>query len=258
MDGHVPRAGTAHREPADRDAIFVDAITLLHRRHRLEHIDLAGQFEGVVPASVRMQHDRVGGSERPDARRSIAHEVQFSQHFASAVEPEIKSDGRRAAVARRHDQAVRLHGAVETRDVATHDETGCGRPRGPAGEQIVGPLLADRELLHGVVDLFRLMKLLVLQRDVDSLVVDRHVRPQLARLRIGLRLERGDRGAELLQAGFQLRSLLGRHFDAELREPPDFVLTIVGRTVGSQRRGRDHGPSEHDGRRDDGRSNTVA
>ena len=59
MHGEMPAGGAAHRKAAHGDSVFIDAIVLLDGFERFEHIDFAGELEGIAVASIRMQHDRI-------------------------------------------------------------------------------------------------------------------------------------------------------------------------------------------------------
>lgn len=92
----------------------------------LEHVDLARELEGVAVAAVGMQDDRVGRRELPALVPMLVEEVDLAQVLASPVEPDVET-GRSCPASLLgfgNDQAVRLHRAVDTRNVSTHNEAG--------------------------------------------------------------------------------------------------------------------------------------
>ncbi|MND06002.1 hypothetical protein D3C83_271230 [compost metagenome] len=63
MRRDVPRRRAAQREAADRDAVLVDGVTLLHVGQRLEDIGLARELLAVAVAAVGVEDDGVARSE---------------------------------------------------------------------------------------------------------------------------------------------------------------------------------------------------
>ena len=93
---------------------------------RLEEVDLAGELVGVAVSPVRMQDEGVGRGELAGRLLPAVDEAELAQVLAAAVAPDVQPEWMRriGPVRLRHDQAVRLDGAVDLRDVAAHHQPG--------------------------------------------------------------------------------------------------------------------------------------
>ena len=93
VDRELPAGSAAHRETADNDAIFIDAVTFLHVGERFEEIDLAGEFVGVTIAAVKVQDEGVGGNEFAGGTEAVVEEFEFGEFLVAAVEPGVEAAG---------------------------------------------------------------------------------------------------------------------------------------------------------------------
>ena len=206
MDGEVPGRRPAHREAADHDAVFVDGVVLLYAVHRLEGINFAGELVGAAVAAVEAQDEGAGRHELGVRLLAAVDEIQFGQVLTAAVAPKVEAvfvEGVRPE-GRRHDQPVRLDGAVDAGDVAAGDES---RGRGPgrlAVAQRLGPLVPLFQKRFGRSDFSEIIKLVIVQGVADGVVIDLHVRQQV------------EQGGLVFQGGAEVVDLLAEGVDAGL------------------------------------------
>ena len=111
----------------------------------------------------------------------------------------------------RHHQPVRLHAAVDLRNVAADHQAGGGGPGRLAFGKLRGALLALFQQLARLRNLVRLEELVVLKSVADGFLINEDVGEQ----RIGF--EFGDGSAEMVEAGLQFGAILRGDFDAGRR-----------------------------------------
>src|SRR3990167_8479088 len=140
MHRHLPTPGTAHREAAYGNTIFIDAIALLGVVRRLEHVDLAGELERIAIAAIRMQDERIRRSNVAALPHSLRDERILAERFAATVKPEVKPEFllAREAIRLGNHQPIRLHRLIELGTEASHDESRLCCPRSFALEQLIG------------------------------------------------------------------------------------------------------------------------
>ncbi len=158
---------------------------LLGRFEGFEHVDLAGKLEGVAESSIGVQHDRAGRRELAARMHAAVDEVHFAQLFAPTVKPNIERapafTGSHVRVG--HDNAVRLHGAVDPRYIAAHHESRGRIPGSIAGEQLFRSAVAFQQQRLRPVDVGRIEKFVVSERVVNGFLEHLHVGQQASRAR---------------------------------------------------------------------------
>jgi len=196
----VPGGGAAHREAAHDDAVFVDEVVLFDRGERFEQIDFAGELVGVAVASVQVQHDRVARGELAGPAHAFRKEVDLAQLFGAAVEPGVQAPGARQAgiVGGRHDQAIGLHGTVDLRNVAAHDQARRARPGRFAVAQRLSAVDAFGQQRPRLGRLIGPEEFVVFERIADGIAEDNHIGQQ------GVVAEAGDEAGEPFDARPQL------------------------------------------------------
>src|SRR5262249_7522591 len=126
LQPEVPGPRSAHRHAAEHDTVAVDVVVAADRLDRLEDVRLAGpavavldpaqggQFEGVLVGAV------LAGLV---ALVEAGQEAQLAQpHGAhAAVQYDVEPAWFGGVVFRRHDDAARLHGAVDGGDESAND-----------------------------------------------------------------------------------------------------------------------------------------
>ena len=136
---------------------------------RLQHIDLAGELEGVAIAAVGVEHDRVRRGDRARIIQPLVEELHLTNLLAPTVQPDIEPARRlvgKVKVGRKHE-AIGLDRPVDPRAEATDR-----KPRPARGAARIidepGPTTALREGLEpssamveevfGMTDLFLLVE----------------------------------------------------------------------------------------------------
>src|SRR5262249_25700415 len=154
-DGELPARRPAHREPAGHEPVLVEPVVLSRVLQTLQRVDLAGELVRVAVPAVGVQDERA--RRRDDAAGGLlrADEVDLRAQLAAAVPPEVEPVLRLApeVVARRDEQTVRLHRAVDPRPVAADDVPGRAGPRRLALLQLLRTLepLGQELLRRGYV-----------------------------------------------------------------------------------------------------------
>ena len=200
MRAEMPRRRATHAEAADQNTILVDRVLAFHRFERFEKIDFAGQLAGVAVAAVEVQHDRVRRREFARIPLAVVQEIDFAQRFSAAVEPCVEAPAMRRVrrIGSGDYQPVGLHGAVDLRHIAAHDQARRARPGRRAVKQRVGALLALTEQVFGMRDIGGLEEFAILQPVANSLVEDLDVGSQ------GIVVNLPDTLSQTLQAGLEL------------------------------------------------------
>src|SRR5262249_13988010 len=116
---------------AKDDAVAVNAIGTLDRIECFKQVCLTRQLVGITVAAIEMQDDRILRCELARIALPLAEEIHFAQSFVTSVKPGVKSPwlGRGSRIGRRNNEAVRLHTAVDFRDIASHNQSCLASPR---------------------------------------------------------------------------------------------------------------------------------
>ena len=133
MRADVPRGGAAHAEAAVQDAVLVHGILALDGVEGFEKIHFAGELAGIADSGRRDAARWCRGARHsPTLRCAVGQKIDFAEGFIAAVEPGVQAPAvrRGGRIRRRHDQAVRLHAAVDFGDVAAHHQAGGSGPGG--------------------------------------------------------------------------------------------------------------------------------
>jgi hypothetical protein len=168
-----------------------------------------------------MNDERVRRHEFAAILHPVLDEGEFAELFAAPVQPDIRAA--QADIARlpvvRDDHAVRLHRAVDAREVATHYEPGFADPQGRAPTKFLESLAADLELQPRRRDLLRIENLVVAQRPIHGLVEDLHVGQEREQVRLVLvfELELKDVAPEFSDAFGEFVAIRLRNLDARRR-----------------------------------------
>ena len=174
MHRELPAARAAHGEPADRDPVVVDRQQRLHVGDRLQHVDFAGELEGVAVAAVGMEHDRVGRDDRARITEPLVKELHLADLLAPAVQPDVEAAWLRVGDVEvgRQDEAVGLDRTVDPRTESADCEPRLCRRTGRIVDD-QGPSAALREHAEpsacGVEQSLRLLDLLLV---VEKPVLD--------------------------------------------------------------------------------------
>ncbi len=259
MRGQLPAGRPAHREAADDATGLVNGIACFDAGQRLQAVDLAGELVGAAVAAIQVQNDGVGGDELAGRFFPAIHKGQFRQLFASAMAPDVEPmlAGQAGLERRRHHQAVRLHRAIDLRDVAAHDQPGLRRPGRLALAQRAGPVGALLEQVASHRYLLEVVELIVGQGVANRVVVDLDVRKEIDQA--SLALEGGAQSvaaqtvdflAQSLDALLQLIAVGLGNLDTDGRHRVD----LVGGAVGSEQ--RNQGEPEQEGQKASGHGDT--
>ncbi len=217
MRREVPHRRAAHAEAAHQQAIFVDRVVLLHVVHGLEQVHFAGKLVGVAVASVKVQDDGVGRLKLSRSAHAVGDEVDFAKRFSAAVKPCVEAEvmGRSWEPGRRNHQSIRLHAAVDLRDVGAHHEPGLFGPRGFTMGQGVGSRLSFFQDVARFLEFTGVEKFIAFERKAHSLVEDQNVGQQ------GIGFQTVDTFPEPVQTRLQFRAHGSRNGDARRRHRPD-------------------------------------
>src|SRR5262245_42467876 len=92
MRRQVPARGPAQGKAAHHQSIFVDGIVFPHLSESIKQVGFACEAVAVTVTAIQMDDEGVRRSEFPRRTLTAIDEVQFGQHLAASVKPEVEPE----------------------------------------------------------------------------------------------------------------------------------------------------------------------